>query len=197
MKEPTLSKLPGTFIGYDASPIDIDILKQLKEHDIDINYARKCIEANKHNSITSTYYLMLKKHIRGGGESIADARKPEYDPKVFMKRVPNFKNLHNADGRDNSKEREGRAVATGPSPSLRFNSNSPGGTIMSPSTRFSYAHPNVVERAKGNPPVQIRKIADGLGDLERYSERKKSKSQIKKKRAVSTYIARAQMNASD
>jgi len=33
--------------------------------------------------------------------------------------------------------------------------------------------------------------------LERYSERKKKQDVVKKKRAVSNYVARAQMNASD
>ena len=85
--------MPGTIIGIDSAPIDIDILKQLEHHDIDIDYARKCIEANKKNQITSTYYLLLKKHIKQGGESVADARKASYDPKVFLKRVPNFRKL--------------------------------------------------------------------------------------------------------
>ena len=71
----------------------MNILKSIQEHEIDIDYARKCIEANKHNHITATYYLKLKKHIRGGGESLADARKPTYDPNVFLRRVPNLRNL--------------------------------------------------------------------------------------------------------
>ena len=85
--------MPGTIIGIDPTPIDINILKQLEDHNIDIDYARKCIEANKHNTVTATYYLILKKHIKAGGDSIADARKPTYNPDVFIKRVPNLKNL--------------------------------------------------------------------------------------------------------
>ena len=85
--------MPGTQVGIDASPIDIDILKQLQDHDIDVDYARKCLEANKHNTVTATYYLILKKHLKAGGESVADARKPTYNPDVFMKRIPNLKNL--------------------------------------------------------------------------------------------------------
>ena len=77
----------------------------MEEHNIDIDYARKCIEANKHNHVTATYYLLLKKHIKGGGESIADARKPTYNPEVFLKRVPNLKNLLNFE-REKSKERQ-------------------------------------------------------------------------------------------
>ena len=85
--------MPGTQVGFDASPIDIDILKQLQDHEIDVDYARKCLEANKHNTVTATYYLILKKHLKAGGESIADARKPTYNPDVFLKRIPNLKNL--------------------------------------------------------------------------------------------------------
>lgn len=85
--------MPGTIIGIDSAPIDINILKQLESHNIDIDYARKCIEANKKNQITSTYYLLLKKFIKQGGESVADARKPSYDPKVFLQRVPNLRKL--------------------------------------------------------------------------------------------------------
>ena len=65
----------------------------MEDHNIEIDYARKCIEANKHNHVTATYYLILKKHIKAGGESIADARLPTYNPEVFLKRVPNLKNL--------------------------------------------------------------------------------------------------------
>ena len=59
----TLSKLPGTQVGIDPTPIDVNILRKLEEHNIDIDYARKCIEANKHNHVTATYYLILKNHI--------------------------------------------------------------------------------------------------------------------------------------
>ena len=64
-----------------------------EEHNIDIDYARKCLEANKHNTVTATYYLIFKKHLKAGGESVADARKKTYNPEVFLKRIPNLKNL--------------------------------------------------------------------------------------------------------
>ena len=87
------------------------------------------------------------------------------------------------------------SLISGPSPSLRFDTASPVGTILSPSTRISHAA--AIMQGKANPPAQRRKIADGLGDLERYSERKKKQTSAKQKRAVSSYVARAQMNASD
>ena len=37
----------------------------------------RCIEANKHNHITTTYYLLLKKHLRNGGNSVADLSRYE------------------------------------------------------------------------------------------------------------------------
>ena len=84
----------------------------MEDHNIEIDYARKCIEANKHNHVTATYYLILKKHIKAGGESIADARLPTYNPEVFLKRVPNLKNLLIKE-REKSNERGAAAGGTG------------------------------------------------------------------------------------
>ena len=98
LQSQTLSKIPGTYVGIDPTPIDINILKLLESHNIDIDYARKCIEANKHNHVTATYNLLLKKHIKAGGKSVADARQPTYNPSIFLKRVPNLKNLLLAEG---------------------------------------------------------------------------------------------------
>ena len=36
----------------------------LNEHKFEPDYAMKCIEANRHNSITATYHLLYKKAIR-------------------------------------------------------------------------------------------------------------------------------------
>jgi 5'-AMP-activated protein kinase catalytic alpha subunit len=54
-------------VGIDEVVIDYGILNSLKNYDINIEYARKCIQANKHNHITATYYLLLKKHYKNGG----------------------------------------------------------------------------------------------------------------------------------
>ena len=56
--------------------------------------------------MTATYYLILKRHIKAGGESVADARLPSYNPEVFLKRVPNLKNLLIRE-REKSNERAG------------------------------------------------------------------------------------------
>ncbi len=48
------------------------ILKELETYNFSADHAKKCIEANKHNHITTTYYLLLQKFIKSGGNSIAD-----------------------------------------------------------------------------------------------------------------------------
>ncbi len=80
-------------MGVDQVPIDPVILNSLSEYQIDVEYAKKCLEANKHNSITATYYLLLKKHLKSGGESIADPRSPKYNPNYFFRRYPGFSKL--------------------------------------------------------------------------------------------------------
>ena len=45
-----------------------------KEFNIDIQYAAKCIQANKHNHVSASYYLLMKEKIKKGEVSIADVR---------------------------------------------------------------------------------------------------------------------------
>jgi 5'-AMP-activated protein kinase catalytic alpha subunit len=74
---------PGILIGYDHIIVDMDILKQLEKYGYNLDYTRKCLEANKHNDVTTAYYLLLKKHIQDGGVSIADyGYRPEIIPMV-------------------------------------------------------------------------------------------------------------------
>ena len=65
-------KSPGILVGYDQIPVDTAILKQLDAYKTQIDYVRQCIEANKHNSVTTGYYLLLKKHLSNGGSFLAD-----------------------------------------------------------------------------------------------------------------------------
>jgi len=51
----------GIYIGKTAIKIDEGILQQLEEYGFEPENARKCLEANKHNHITTSYYLLLKK----------------------------------------------------------------------------------------------------------------------------------------
>jgi serine/threonine protein kinase len=51
----------GILVGYTPIPINKEILNKLAAYNFDIEHSQKCIEANKHNHITTTYYLLLKK----------------------------------------------------------------------------------------------------------------------------------------
>jgi serine/threonine protein kinase len=62
----------GIIIGVNPVPVDTSILQQMEAYGFNQDYARKCIEANKHNHLTTTYYLLLQRHLKNGGKSIAD-----------------------------------------------------------------------------------------------------------------------------
>ena len=57
----------GILVGYDQIPVDSGILKKLDSLKVSSEYVKQCLEANKHNSSTTGYYLLLKKHIKNGG----------------------------------------------------------------------------------------------------------------------------------
>jgi serine/threonine protein kinase len=73
-------KCPGILIGYDQIPVDGQILRKLEAHKLKIEYIRQCLEANKHNSTTTGYYLLLKKHILEGGTSQPELQHPPQAP---------------------------------------------------------------------------------------------------------------------
>jgi serine/threonine protein kinase len=56
----------GLVIGTSKMPIDALIVKGLTEFGYKSELAHASLEANKHNSLTTTYYLLLKKRIRDG-----------------------------------------------------------------------------------------------------------------------------------
>ena len=62
----------GILVGYDQIPVDGCILKKLESFKLNSEYIKQCLEANKHNSSTTGYYLMLKKHIKAGGVATFD-----------------------------------------------------------------------------------------------------------------------------
>jgi 5'-AMP-activated protein kinase, catalytic alpha subunit len=82
---------PGILVGYQTIPVDQIILGKLEGYKIDKDYAQKCIEANKHNNVSTGYYLLLKKHLRDGGTSLAhyshssdvDTPKPRSHSKTY------------------------------------------------------------------------------------------------------------------
>lgn len=65
---------PGILIGYQNISVDNTILERLSQYKVDIAHTKKCIEANKHNSLSTAYYLLLKKHIKDGGRVVESSQ---------------------------------------------------------------------------------------------------------------------------
>ncbi|CAD8143741.1 unnamed protein product [Paramecium octaurelia] len=74
-------KIPtGLIVAQHRIPIDPEIVKQMIQYGIQNDYAEKCVETNRHNHVTTTYYLLLKKHIQAGNKSIADINSEQFEP---------------------------------------------------------------------------------------------------------------------
>jgi len=58
---------PGEIVGIDPLPVDPILAERLTKFGFDLDTAIKEIESNRHNHLTTTYYLLKKKHIRQGG----------------------------------------------------------------------------------------------------------------------------------
>ena len=68
-------------------PIDELILSHLQEdHGIDDITAKAALAANKHNSVTTTYYLLLKARLKQGATSIADIESSSFKPSLLPRR---------------------------------------------------------------------------------------------------------------
>jgi len=69
------------------------LAKLENEFKIKPSHAIQSLEANHHNSVTATYFLVLKQHLRLGGISIADARLKSYNKDLFtgLKKELNLK----------------------------------------------------------------------------------------------------------
>ena len=64
---------PGLFIKEDVIPVDEEIVKYLHlEYKYDLKTIISDVIRNKHNNITTSYYLILKRKIRTGKKSISD-----------------------------------------------------------------------------------------------------------------------------
>lgn len=83
--------MSGIIVGYHRIPVDRQILGKLSEYQFDLEYAERCIQANKHNHITTTYHLLLKKYLKAGQESTADISSPTFD----YKNIQPFKRVNN------------------------------------------------------------------------------------------------------
>ena len=72
----------GIFIGLSQIPINTKILDALVNLNFKKEYVIKCINANKHNHVTTSYYLMLKRAERSG--EIDESDFEFYDEKKLL-----------------------------------------------------------------------------------------------------------------
>ena len=64
---------PGVFVDEDVLPIDIEIVAEIyNDFHIDIIKIVNDVLRNRHNKITTTYYLILKRKIRNNESSVSD-----------------------------------------------------------------------------------------------------------------------------
>ncbi|CAD8151667.1 unnamed protein product [Paramecium octaurelia] len=74
---------PGIIIGYHRIPIDNNIVQHLKELGFDEEYVKICLDANKQNNVTTSYFLLMKRHLMNGGISTADINSVYFDSKLI------------------------------------------------------------------------------------------------------------------
>lgn len=73
-------KSQGIVVGYNKIPVDPEILNKMQAYgQFDKEYVQTCIEANRHNSATVTYYLTMKKYLMEGGSSKFDMGDNNFD----------------------------------------------------------------------------------------------------------------------
>ncbi|CAK86205.1 unnamed protein product (macronuclear) [Paramecium tetraurelia] len=74
---------PGIIIGYHRIPIDNNIVSQLKERGFNEDYVKICLDANKQNNVTTSYFLLMKRHLMNGGMSTSDINSVHFEPKLL------------------------------------------------------------------------------------------------------------------
>lgn len=83
----TTSIHQGIVVGIHQIPVDEKILEQLNAYGFNPEQTRKNIEANKHNTATTTYYLLLQKFLKEGGKSMADLASDLFEPVTVSKKL--------------------------------------------------------------------------------------------------------------
>lgn len=61
------------------------VLNQIRELGLDAKYTQQCLESNKHNQLTTAYFLMLKKMVRGGFVPRLEAVRRRLSPNILVK----------------------------------------------------------------------------------------------------------------
>lgn len=87
-KKIAASEHGGLIVGVNSIPVDERILSMTARLGFDKEYVRKCIETNKHNAATTTYFLLMVKKRREGFSSEADLNSNKFDPKLIAPSPP-------------------------------------------------------------------------------------------------------------
>lgn len=153
---------PGILIGYDHIRVDYSVLSQLKSFGYDLDYTKKCLEADKHNEVTTSYYLLLKRHINNGGEfecPPANKLNQSADHEILNDFLISFfkdKNSESTEGTGSIEKQIGRGYIKPKherihslDPPKRFHSLSPAGRVKAKS-------PHKVKAATPRPPALYR-----------------------------------------
>lgn len=77
----------GIIIGVHQVPIDNDVLSVIEAMGIDKEKTKESLIRHENNSLTATYYLIVKKHVMEGGISISDIGSEFFIPKLLPKVV--------------------------------------------------------------------------------------------------------------
>lgn len=78
----------GIIVGQHKIPIDETILQQVPQYGYDVEDVRKNLNNNKHNKMTTLYYLLLLKATKGGYLSPADINSPGFSPEFIESKKP-------------------------------------------------------------------------------------------------------------
>ena len=79
MKKHPQPQSEGIIVGFNKIPIENEVLGRMKGLGFDPDYVGKCLEANRHNNATTSYYLSLKQFISEGGVTSCDMTSKAFD----------------------------------------------------------------------------------------------------------------------
>ena len=89
---PQINMSEGLLLNKIVIPIDEDLVDKMGEYDYNKEEIRKNILTNKHNHITITYYLLLKKKVKKGLESVGDLKSNLFNN--YIKDPSNFLSMY-------------------------------------------------------------------------------------------------------
>ena len=107
--------IKGISLNEIRMPVDENILNMVKDYGFDKEECRNLLLNNKFCSLTSIYYLCLKKYVREGGKSISDLESDLYEeyinnPKNYINRnedINEEKEIKNDKNKNKNKNKNG------------------------------------------------------------------------------------------